>query len=358
MNEFTVVSPGFLGVLIAIGAGLWVVAWLTRRRRLLTLTALVPLALTWSLVSAAALVNAHYSYLPHVGDVTDVVAGTGAYHRLAPPDLVPANYRRTVHRFPSGGVVSLPIPDRGSGFGPSRALVYLPPQYFTQPTRRFATVYLIHGSPGSPADWFRGGEAGQTAGRSARAGRPVIVIAPRMSRRWTDDPECLDGLHEHVESHLVDDVVPTVDTDLRTVAAPADRALGGMSAGGFCALNLGLRHRNTFGAILDLSGLTHPTHAGGLSSLIGTGPAAHATALANSPDVYAATLPAGPRPRIWLDAGAGDREVARALSRMRVLLAADGFEVTLHLRPGGHSFAVWRPALNAALAWYTTGLEP
>ncbi|HEY5049897.1 MAG TPA: hypothetical protein VII50_03285, partial [Acidothermaceae bacterium] len=62
-----------------------------------------------------------------------------------------------------GAVVTLNISDVGVGFDARRALVYLPPQYFSNPDERFPVVYLLHGSPGMPVDWLRGGGAA-TAG--------------------------------------------------------------------------------------------------------------------------------------------------------------------------------------------------
>ena len=81
-------------------------------------------------------------------------------------------------------------------------------------------VYLFHGSPGVAKDWFRGGEAAQIGLPLARAGHPVIMVAPRMSKGWLDDPECVDGMHEKVETHLLRDVIPTVDRHLRTSRGP------------------------------------------------------------------------------------------------------------------------------------------
>src|SRR5664280_914047 len=56
-----------------------------------------------------------------------------------------------------GAVTSIAVADRASGFGSYRAEVYLPPQYLAEPTRRFPVLYLLHGSPGVPVDWLRGG---------------------------------------------------------------------------------------------------------------------------------------------------------------------------------------------------------
>lgn len=43
---------------------------------------------------------------------------------------------------------------------------------------------------------------------------------------------------------------------------------------------------------------------------------------------------------------------------MRTELRDGGFDVSLRERPGGHTFAVWRPALCAALDWYTGSIAP
>ncbi|HVQ92206.1 MAG TPA: alpha/beta hydrolase-fold protein [Mycobacteriales bacterium] len=353
LTQLSVVSPWFaLGVFAA--AGLTWAGWrrLHLRRARAAAVAVLVIANVLSVASVATAVNDHYAYLPTVGDLFSVADGE---HDLptwpAVAALAPAAVLRA---HPRGVVVRLVVPDRGSGFGASRALVYLPPQYFTAPARRFPVVYLFHGSPGVPGDWFRGGAAGVTAATLAAEGRPLIVVAPRMSHGWQDDPECVDGRGEKVESHFVRDVVPTVDELLRTVPDRTGRIIGGMSAGGYCALNLGLRHRALVGAIIDLSGDTQPTHTGGLAVLFGTGPAAVALARANTPAIYAASVPADPPDRIWFDCGADDLTLLPGMHRIEQVLAGRGLRVQLHVRAGGHTFHVWRPALADALTWLTT----
>jgi enterochelin esterase-like enzyme len=243
----------------------------------------------------------------------------------------------------------LTIPDRGSGFGRSQAWVWLPPQYFTEPTRRLPVVYLFHGSPGVQKDWFHGGRADRIGRRLAQEGLPVIEVAPAMSHSWLDDSECVDGIHERIETHLIRDVIPTVDASLRSIADRQGRIFAGMSAGGFCSLNLGLRHRDLTATILDLSGLTEPTHSGGLRQLLGT--SAATLGRQNTPAVYARRLPPEPPMRLWLDTGRSDHQVLGQLSRLADQLRAAHQTVQLHTRPGGHTYAVWRPALAESLRW-------
>jgi hypothetical protein len=70
-----------------------------------------------------------------------------------------------------------------------------------------------------------------------------------------------------------------------------------MSAGGYCALNLGLRHRDAVATIIDMSGDTVPTHSHGAASLFGAhNPNGAGDVLTNSPARTAATLNPSRRP--------------------------------------------------------------
>lgn len=343
--NLTVVSTRFLLALGLLVLGCW---WLvvrrighTRRRRRRGWLLVLPATMLTACCLADS-VNAYFSYLPNVSDVLSAVVDQ-PLPRL--PNTVPA----TAHARVAGELAVLTIPDRGSSFGRSSAWVWLPPQYFTEPDRRLPVVYLFHGSPGAPKDWFHGGRADRVGQRLAARGLPVIEVAPRMSHGWLDDSECVDGIHERAESHLVQDVIPTVDSSLHTIASRQGRIFAGMSAGGFCALNLGLRHRELTATILDLSGLTEPTHSGGLSALFGRPGAIEARQ--NNPGWYASTLSAAPPMRLWLDSGSSDRHVLGQLNRLATVLRADHLIVRQRTRPGGHTYSVWRPALADSLAW-------
>jgi enterochelin esterase-like enzyme len=347
--NLTVVSTRFLLALLAFVLIAWLV--LVRRiarnhRRPSEARHGWPVALAASLLTLVLLadgVNSYYSYLPNVSDVVDAVASD------PPGQLTPAINELRVPIWPHGKMFRLPMPDRGSGFGRSQAWVWLPPQYFTDPPTPLPVLYLFHGSPGMPKDWFHGGEAGHIAGALAAQHRPVIVVAPQMSKNWLDDPECVDGQYEKIESHLLRDVIPAVDGQLRTIRARTGRIFAGMSAGGYCALNLGLRHRDEVATVLDLSGFTRPTHDGGMAELFGRNHLAEAAG--NSPDHYARSLARGSPMRIWLDSGTADREVLREMTAIAPTLRADGMTVQLHTRPGDHTYSVWRPALKDSLTW-------
>jgi enterochelin esterase-like enzyme len=72
------------------------------------------------------------------------------------------------------------------------------------------------------------------------------------------------------EDYVVDDVVPWVDANLPAIPAARDRALEGLSAGGFGAVDIGLRHPGLFGTLGSSAGYFRP--------VFHDGPFAHAGA--------------------------------------------------------------------------------
>ncbi len=347
-----VISVNFLAALVAVCVLAWIVAlWRGHRRRWLSATGFGALALVLSLATVADFVNAHYAYLPRVADVLGVRTWPTA--RLV--DVVnPAVERKVAH--PRGAVVGVRLPGVESGFGAPEALVYFPPQYFSEPSRRFPVVYLLHGSPGSPIDWFRAARAADAGLEVARAGHPVILVAPRASHDWTDDSECVNRPNEHVATYVVKDVVHEIDARFRTIATRSGRAIAGNSAGGYCALNLGLRNRQTFSTIVDLSGYDRPTHDGGLKGLFGNSPNLQQLAAANTPIDYVSKLSPDPAVKLWLDCGRSDGTARRDTVQVANALIGRGFDVVLRLRPGGHDYNVWRPALTQGLSWAAANL--
>lgn len=373
MGRLSVISPGFLAAIIVISLILWLGFVRLRSHRRAFAVVVAGLATAMSLATTADAVNVHFQYMPRVGDVlgqgawptaanrvlanraadsttgTTFGTSTGTDGESVKTALTNAAPAATPLR-PRGAVVPIEITN-ARGLGASDGLAYLPPQYFTEPTRRFPVIYLLHGSPGVPLDWLRGGDAVGAGAAAAAEGSPSIIVLPHVSRWWLDDSECVDGGHEQVETYLFSAVLPAVDAGLRTLPNRNARAIAGMSAGGYCALNMGLRHRDQISTILDMSGLVRPTHAGGMAALFGRRADLDRVVAANSPEVYAKSLPAAPDMHVWLDSGTGDGEVLSGLTAMNATLRGRGIDSTLHLRPGAHTFAVWRPGLRESLSW-------
>jgi enterochelin esterase-like enzyme len=133
-------------------------------------------------------------------------------------------------------------------------LVYLPPGFDAK--HRYPVVYLLHGLPGSPSEYIGGTSLGSFADGEISAGRlqPFIAVIPAAGETASYGGEWAGPW----ERELVDHVVPWVDATLPTVATPAGRVIAGLSAGGFGAIDIALRHPTLFGAAESWSGYFTP----------------------------------------------------------------------------------------------------
>ena len=136
--------------------------------------------------------------------------------------------------------------------------VYLPPGFSTR--SRYPVVYLLHGMPGSPSEYVGGTALLQWADAEIAAGRvhPFNAVLPAAGRDSRYNGEWAGPW----EAALVDRVVPWVDASLPTDATPGGRILAGLSAGGFGAADIGLRHPGLFGTIEAWGAYFAPLHDG------------------------------------------------------------------------------------------------
>ncbi|MES2393305.1 MAG: alpha/beta hydrolase-fold protein [Acidobacteriota bacterium] len=145
-------------------------------------------------------------------------------------------------------------------------LIYLPEAYLTEPHRRFPVFYLHDGQnlfdPQTSFVPGRTWRAHTTADRLTRDGliQPVILvgIANTGFRRMAEYTPVPDRRHGGGEGPLygrllVEDLLPTINANFRTLTGPTDTALGGSSLGGLISLFLGLEYPNVFAKLAVMS---------------------------------------------------------------------------------------------------------
>ena len=139
-------------------------------------------------------------------------------------------------------------------------IVYLPPSYNTTQgrTQRYPTLYLLHGSPGKDSDWLTGGKADQFADTLIALGKipELILILPDGNGRPGQTSEWGNSLdhQQNIETYVANDLVSYVDARYRTLARASYRGIGGLSMGGFGAMNIALHHPDVFGYVIALGG--------------------------------------------------------------------------------------------------------
>ena len=143
-------------------------------------------------------------------------------------------------------------------------LVYLPPSYNTASgkTKRYPTLYLLHGAPGNQRDWFTGGKADQSADTLIALGKipELILILPDGNGRPGETSEWGNSFDHRqlIETYVAVDLVKYVDQKYRTIPQAAYRGIGGLSMGGFGAMNIAIHHPDLFGFVISLGGYYRP----------------------------------------------------------------------------------------------------
>jgi len=313
----------------------------------------------------AATVNAHYYYFPTLGallgrNAADQVSAAGFQQMQSQltPLLGARGRARTSHpvSMPDHGiVVAFRMPGTVSHFDPRVGEVYLPPIWFRLPHPRLPVIELLHGSPGSPADWTRGSGADLTADAYAQAHdgyAPILVMPDVNGVSWWKDSECVDGPKGNAETYLRVDVRNAVAREFDASSEGADWGVAGLSEGGSCALQMGLRHPGDFRVVGDFSGDDHPWSTGGLGSLFFGSTHAQLVAAerAYDPRVLLANWHSTHGPAIAFAVGRSDR-LSPKIERLYETARRDHLDTTYATYPGGHEFHLWGRCLAGSFSW-------
>ena len=226
------------------------------------------------------------------------------------------------------------------------ALVTLPAGYRSS-SGRYPVVYFLHGLPANRTAYL---SDPFVASSLAQTGRRAIVVQPQGARSDNADHEYLDwDAGENWPQAISHDLVNCVDGRFRTVRNRFGRALVGLSAGGYGALNIGLRALSTFGAVESWSGYFAATNPAG-TTILNLG-----SARANDD----ATVPSGSglrravrnRPTlIAFYVGVQDTRFLNMNNLYDAELTNAGVAHSFKLYPGGHSGTLWQAHASAWLA--------
>lgn len=229
--------------------------------------------------------------------------------------------------------------------------VYLPPGYADDPQQRYPVLYLLHGFPGKPGAFLLTVKAGVDEDELVAENRmqPLILVMPFGSTGQFTDKEWVDGTrpHEGWATFVARDVVRAVNARYRTIANGTGRAIGGLSEGGYGAINIALHHPGEFHVIESWSGyqLADPVRSifGANTQLIAD----------NSPLLRLHRVaPALRRDRtyVWFYVGSSDgKRFRKQNSDFASALTRDGIPHRFTFISGGHNWRVWRDRAPLAL---------
>lgn len=225
-----------------------------------------------------------------------------------------------------------------------QAMVVLPNDYNDE--QKYPVVYVLHGWSGDFSSW-----TGSTAiAKQADLHQMILVMPDGNYDRWyIDSPVVKDS---NYQSYIAKDVVSYIDKHYSTKKDRTQRAITGLSMGGFGALNIKLMNTDIFGNVGSISGGVNPANFAynwGLANVFGD-PVKNREywdrkAIKFSSHKFLAGV------NLVLDCGSDDffindnRELHQVLNSYKV--AHDYTE-----RPGGHTWDYWNNAIQYQMLFF------
>jgi enterochelin esterase-like enzyme len=134
------------------------------------------------------------------------------------------------------------------------ALVFLPPGYATEKSRRYPVVYALHGYSIGAEQWSHEIHVPQTIeGAFVQGARDMIVVLPDSKTVHNGSMYSSSVTTGDFEQFIARDVVAYIDAHYRTIPARTSRGLVGHSMGGYGASRIGMKHSDVFGSLYIMS---------------------------------------------------------------------------------------------------------
>lgn len=154
-------------------------------------------------------------------------------------------------------------------------VVYTPPGYDKNPTKKYPVFYLISGTTDTEEDWFKVGRTNFILDNLIAEGKakPMIIVMPygnveakiaeQKGGSKPADPmgrETADAMSrmKNFAEDLTKNIIPYVDKSYRTIATRESRAIGGFSRGGGQTLRTAFWNMDKFAWICCYSAYLPP----------------------------------------------------------------------------------------------------
>ncbi|GAC1431791.1 MAG: hypothetical protein PVS3B3_19850 [Ktedonobacteraceae bacterium] len=252
-----------------------------------------------------------------------------------------------------GTIIQDNIVSRALGGKEKPFLVYLPPSYNTPAgrTRHYPTLYLLHGSPGKEIDWLVGGKADQSVDTLLALGKipELILVLPDGNGRPGAASEWGNSFdrRQQIETYIAVDLVNYVDHKYRTIPNASFRGIGGLSMGGFGAMNIAVHSPTIFGLVISLGGYYRAE-----GSIWGNN---RPYMQANSPLYVLPSAKSTWHLRMFIGGATNDQPYYADAKEFVQELAKLHLTYSFDIQKGSHAWHVWQIQLYNALLWLHWG---
>jgi len=219
-------------------------------------------------------------------------------------------------------------------------------------SEKLQTVYLLHGGGGGFRDWSNYSDVA----RFAESG--LLLVMPEGNSSYYTN--AVDPAQDRYEDYITRDLISDVESKFPVVVGRSNRAIVGVSMGGFGAVKLALHHPELFVFVGGLSSaIDVPRRAFSIKRLQQSrhytsifGPAGSQTRRDNDPFVLIRTASPEAVPYFFLTCGEQEG-LLPANREFAQLLATRHFGFEFHTVRGGHDWNQWNawlPVLFRSLA--------
>jgi enterochelin esterase-like enzyme len=141
------------------------------------------------------------------------------------------------------------------GNAPDRdVLVFLPPSYAKEKSRRYPVVYALHGFSIGAEQWSKETHVPQTIeGAFGQGAKEMIVVLPDSKTVHNGSMYSSSPTTGDFEAFVSRDLVAYIDAHYRILPNRASRGLVGHSMGGYGATRIGMKHADVFGSLYIMS---------------------------------------------------------------------------------------------------------
>lgn len=230
--------------------------------------------------------------------------------------------------------------------GMTRRMTVYTPAGYEQSKQRYPVLYLLHGVGGDEQAWTELGRASQILDNLIAQGKatPMIVVmtngnisqeaAPGETSAGFVQPQMMlpktmDGNFETA----FPDVIKFVDSTYRTLADKKDRAIAGLSMGGFHSLYIAINNPTKFDYVGLFSAAVDKQQQGGIESIYANKEQKIDNFFAKNPKLF------------WIGIGKSDF-LYKNNEDLRKYLDTKGHKYTYMETSGGHIWRNWRIYLS------------
>ena len=133
-------------------------------------------------------------------------------------------------------------------------IVFLPPSYAKEKSRRYPVVYALHGYSIGAEQWSGEIHVPQTIeGAFAQGANEMIVVLPDSKTLHNGSMYSSSVTTGDFERFISHDLVSYIDAHYRTIPNRLGRGLVGHSMGGYGATRIGMKHADVFGSLYIMS---------------------------------------------------------------------------------------------------------